>query len=230
MFKQILFIALSVLTTSAEAAPLDSVRLGGEIYVGIFETKSLPLGGARYIRNLIVRADPYPSDSIVEVVVNGQSKGSIGTAGRDPSFVFPIGEVARSIEFRHVSGGPLRIVEVLATVANPSGHPGDLFLPKQELQALSMQAMDQIEILRMFASEDQQRVYLFPIKQNAGLVYVMASAHGDVSRKTAEHLRLLVDQINYAQATLDGLMRQDGAFEAVVSLLTVREKVLDLLD
>jgi len=212
----------------------ETVRLGGNFSVGDSETKSISLGGPRYIKNLVVQAQGIYSDSAVEVMVNGQIKGTLYAPGRDPSYVVTIGEVARTIEFRHRSGGAMRILDVVGTVSewsgNPGNHDGGFTGSRDQVQQLALTAMRQIETLRAFSSPDDESTYLFPIKKNAGLVYVMSSAHGDLSRKTVMQLVALSDQIDFANSYLSLLMQQDGAFDAVVNLLTVRESIIALLE
>jgi hypothetical protein len=41
---------------------------------------------------LIVQAQGISSDSVIEVMVNGQVKGTIYAPGRDPSYVVTIGD------------------------------------------------------------------------------------------------------------------------------------------
>ena len=84
--------------------------------------------------------------------------------------------------------------------------------------------------MRTFSTAEEEAEFLYPIKKNAGLVFVMADAHGNISRRTGAQLIALIDQIDFARLYLNGLMQRDGAFDSVVQLLTVRETLADLLD
>lgn len=233
--KLFLAIALALLPIHAFAQDFQTIRLGGGFTVAAAQSESIGLDGPRYIKNLVIQAEGISTDSTIEVMVNGQVKGTIYAPGRDPSYVVTIAETARSIEFRHRAGGNMRILQVLGTVSSWHGHPG---FPgdggfrgnKDQVIGLAMQAMRQIETLKQFASLGEEETYLFPIKRNAGLVYVMANAHGDLSRKTIRQLIALMDQIDFANPYLTEVMQKDGAFNAVVDLLTVRESIQDLLD
>ena len=212
----------------------ETLHLGGGLIIGDSETKSLSLGGPRYIKNLVIQAQGTSRDSTVEIMVNGQIKGTLYAPGQDPSFVVTIAETARSIEFRYRAGGAMRILDVVGTVSSWIGHPGDhgggFSGSKDQVLQLALAALREIEVLKTFATPDEDRTYLFPIKKNAGLVYVMANAHGELSRRTITQLVALSDQIDFAHPYLNQLMQQDGAFDAVVDILTVRESINALLD
>jgi hypothetical protein len=226
---------LVAISSTAQASPdFETIRLGGSFTVSDSQTQSIALDGPRYVRNIVVQAQGYGTDSTIEVMVNGRVKGTIYAPGRDPSYVVTIAETARSIEFRHRTGGAMRILDVMGTVStwrgNPGNHEGGFRGSKDQVIQLALSAMRQVEILRNYSLPEDEMAYLFPIKKNAGLVYVMSTAHGDLSRKTIQQLLVLSDQIDFANRYLSQLMQQDGAFNAVVDLLTVRESIQDLLD
>lgn len=208
--------------------------LGGPITIAPNEIKSISLSNSRFIKSIVVQAEGVKADSIVEVMVNGQVKGTIYAPGRDPSYVVTIGEAARNIEFRHREGGSMRIVSVVGTVSQWIGAPrnphGGFSGSKEEIANLASFTLEQIETLKKLANPADEEMYLFPIKKNAGLVYVMSTAHGNLSRKTINQLMALLDQIDFAKSFLENLMKQEGAFDAVVNLFTVRERIQDMLD
>ena len=65
-------------------------------------------------RNYSFQAEGYYGDSTFEVVVNGDTKGTVRVPGRDPSYVVTVGEVTSSIQFRQTAGGNAHIRSVLA--------------------------------------------------------------------------------------------------------------------
>ena len=229
-----LFIGAGSLSASAQIKDsYETVSLGGGITVGAAETKSIALNGVHRLKNIVVQAEGIATDSTIEVMVNGQVKGTIYAPGRDPSYVVTIEETARSIEFRHRVGGAMRIINVIATQSlwsKPVRGGGGLYIDNEQVKLLAANVLEQIEILRGFATPTEMKVYLYPIKKNAGLVFVMSNAHGNLSKKTVAQLIALMDQIDFAHAYLGTLMQKDDAFESVVEILTVRETISDLLD
>lgn len=211
-----------------------TIHLGGSFSIAPAEIKRISLSHPRYIKNIIVQAEGIRNDSIIEVIVNGQIKGTIYAPGRDPSYVVTIGESARTIEFRHIEGGSMRILNVVGTVSEWYGSPrdphGGFSGSKEEVAGLASLTLEQIEALKTLVSVDEESTYLFPIKKNAGLVYVMSTAHGNLSRKTIHQLMALQDQIDFAKPFLEKLMQREEAFDAVVNLLSIRERIQDMLD
>jgi hypothetical protein len=237
-FVSILF-TLAVAAVNAHATPtfpnppMQTLQLGGKIQINRAATESLSLSGPVYIKNLVIQAQGYASNSTIEVMVNGQVKGTIQAPGVDPSYIVTVGETARSIEFRHRDGGPMQILSILGTVADISLGPtygGTFNGSRAEVIRFTSTVMADLETLSSFASPADEHTYLFPIKRNAGLVYVMATAHGTLSKETLTQLVALCDQIAFAQPYLDQLMQLDSAFNTVVDLMTVRETLVNLMN
>jgi hypothetical protein len=228
------FISFTAFANPAPFAPaLETTPLGGNLWVSPSSTQSMPLPGRYYIKNLVIQAQAGSSDSTIEVMVNGQVKGTIEAPGRDPSYVVTIDDSARSIEFRHRSGGAMNIMVVVGTISRPGVpvyHGGRYSVTCDDIINLSSSALEQIENLRAFATPQDDQTYLSPIKTDAGLVYVMCTAHGDISKETITQLQALADQIKVADPYLNQLMLLDAAFDNVVQLLTVKETILSLLN
>jgi hypothetical protein len=212
----------------------QTVIVGSSTVIGNSETKSFPLKEAHYIKNLIIQAEGVGSDSMVEVMVNGEVKGTIHAPGRDPSYVVTIEDVTRSIEIRHVgAGGPMRIVQIMATMSQwYSNTPvsGGLNGDRNQVIALASRTLNLMTVLQRMATPSEFQTYLFPIKKSAGWVHIMSSAHGNLSKETIVKLVAMMDQIDFARPYLNQLMQKDEAFDAVVELLTVRETLADWLD
>jgi hypothetical protein len=210
----------------------QTVQLGGGFFVYPAASESVPLAAPYYIKNLVIQAEGTTAGSTIEVMVNGQVKGTIQAPGHDPSFVVTVAETARSIEFRHRDGGTMRIISIVGTIAEVPAQPvfgGGFVGSRDALVALANKALRQIDNLDSFAEPEDENTYLFPIKRNAGLVYVMATAHGDLSRQTVSQLVALSDQIAFADSYLNRLMMLDAAFDSVVELLSVKETIRSIL-
>ncbi|MEK6705273.1 MAG: hypothetical protein AABZ06_05750 [Bdellovibrionota bacterium] len=92
--------------------------LSGSLHLDEAEMKSVRLGGTTAIQKLFVQAEAYRSDATIEVIVNGEVKGTLYLPARDPSYVVTIADTAGSIEFRHVRGGRVQIRSVRAVISN----------------------------------------------------------------------------------------------------------------
>lgn len=212
----------------------ESVEMG-KLTIGNAQTNSLQLSHARYFKNLIIQAEGVSSDSTVEVVVNGQIKGTIYAPGRDPSYFVTIEETASSIQFRHRDGGSMRILSVMATVSNWKGRPaqsggGSLYGREDEVSYLAQRALSAVEDLKYLSSPNDEALYLFPIKKQAGFVLVYSDARGSHSQKATTALIALQNQIDFARPYLESLLSMDDAFDLVVELLSVRESIDELLN
>ncbi len=80
------------------------------------DLKSVAMDRSEFIQQVIVQAQGLDSsDSLVAVVVNGIDKGTLFVPHQaDPSYVVTVAATTGSIEFRHKSGGRVRVVAVKA--------------------------------------------------------------------------------------------------------------------
>ncbi len=212
----------------------ENIKVSSEFSVHDSETKSIALDSARRIKNIIVQASGIGQASTIEVMVNGEVKGTIYAPGADPSYVVTIEDVARSIEFRHRSGGSMRIHDVQAAVSTWSSDTdysgGGFHYNKGKVQSLVQQALSSLGRLKPLMENQKYTQYLFPIKKSAASVYIMSTSHGDMSKQTITALILLIDQIDYSRPVLNELMQMDEAFEDAVILLTIRESIEEMLN
>lgn len=219
-------------TLSRAEAKTEVIPLPSNFVVEAGQTLSVPLSLARRIESLTIDALGVRGDSMIEVVVNGQVKGTIYAPGRDPSYVVTVNEYTNSIEFRHLSGSSMAISKILAVTGSwqapywpiQSGPTG------REVKELAAVTLDAIGNLRLDATEADDKAYLFPIKRSAGLVFVMANAHGPISNQVKAELESLAVKIEDAKPYLDQRRQKDENFDHVVTLLTIRESILDLLN
>lgn len=225
--------SLTSWTTHAAEPSYQTQSIGGRFTVSDSETKTLNLNSPRFIRNIVVQAEGISRDSMVEVMVNGEVKGTIYAPGRDPSYIVTIGEAASSIQFRHRSGGSMRILDVTATLSSWVGRPdnrGSFRGSSSQVINLANRTIKAIDTLRPFTSIEDEHLYLMPIKRKAGQVLVMANARGDLSGKTNHALVALQMQIDFSSVYLESLMEREALFDMAVELHTIRETIADLLD
>lgn len=230
--------AFSPAVQAATADDFETITLPASTFnLNPGETRSIELGAFRHIRKLYIQAEGYRQDAMFEVVVNGDTKGSVYVPGRDPSYVVTVAETTQSVELRHVSGGTVQIHDVKALISTWQQRPTDPGrFPElgagarargTELARRAMWISDQFEYN---VSPYNYTTYVYPIKRVAARVYVLAAGRGDMDLKTAKALQDLVAQIDFAKPFLDQTMKIDRLFELSVELLTLREYIDDLLN
>ncbi|MBI3018598.1 MAG: hypothetical protein HYY61_01720, partial [Deltaproteobacteria bacterium] len=84
---------------------------------------SINLGEPRFIQRLTIQAQAQRSEAIMEVLVNGEVKGTIHLPARDPSYVVTVAAVTDSLELRHVSGGSIDILSIQSVQQPPQPQP-----------------------------------------------------------------------------------------------------------
>lgn len=211
----------------------QTIPVSGGFTVNEAQTKSVSLGGPRKVKSLIVQAEGVYRDSTIEVMVNGEVKGTIYAPGSDPSYVVTVADVTRSIEFRYRAGGSMRILQVYAVMSDYISEPTEISVgigDASQVTQIAQLTIQKVAALQPYVSSEIYNEYLFPIKKSAGYVYVMSSAHGNLSRDTIARLVNLMDQIDYAKPALDELIQRDGSFNTVVDLLTIRETLHDWMN
>ncbi len=217
------------------------------------ETKYLPMTGWRYVKKLFIRAEGATNiDGTFEVIANGDTKGTVYVPGKDPSYIVTIGEVVRSIELRHVSGGAVRVHNIKGAMSRRiqnfrpiddeffdeddsicCGNTVDTVddFPTSNLSSkLARKAIELIDKLEGFASYEEYGQYLLPIKKAAGRAYANATARGDLSIVTRRSLLVLKRQIEFACPYLEEAFERDHVFNLSVELMSLGERIDDLLD
>jgi len=219
--------------SASRSGDWETISVGGSFNIGDAETQTVSLGNARYIKNLVVQAEGVQGDSTVEVMVNGEVKGTIYAPGADPSYVVTVEDVSASIQFRHRTGGGMRIFDIKATVSEWRGNTssqGRYRGSRSIAEGIAYRALRSIETIRTYANLGDDNTFLMPIKKKAGSVIVMANGRGDLATKTSEALVALRDQIDFSKDYLNLLMEEEGLFDTAVDLLALREEIDDLLN
>lgn len=97
--------------------------LGSRLYVTSGQVESVNLGEPRYVQKLTIQAQAQRSEAIMEVLANGEVKGTIHLPARDPSYVVTVAAVTDSIELRHVSGGTVEVISIQSVQQPPMSQP-----------------------------------------------------------------------------------------------------------
>lgn len=222
------------LATPVFAQHAQTIDLSQRFQVRDSETISVRLQKPAYVRNLIVQARGVSAASTVEVMVNGQVKGTIYAPGQDPSYVVTVEAAASSVEFRHRYGGTMEILNVKAvtfpTNEFPRPHPHRPQTPADAVQALARDVIHLVGDLQSYADYTTEKDYLQPIKRKAGEVLVMNGAHGALSIHTRRALQDLQKQIELADPYIEDILNRNALFELGIELLTIKEGIRDWLD
>lgn len=217
---------------AANAQSVKTVDISSRFVVRDAETSSVTLGQQTYVRNLIVQARGVSTASTVEVMVNGQVKGTIYAPGADPSYVVTVEAMASSIEFRHRQGGSMEILNIKAALVTAYTHPVPKKpkTPQDEVHAIANEVIALIKELQPYADLMTEKDHLLPIKLKAGEVRVMNASHGPLSIRTRQALESLQQQIQTSDPYIETVLARNGLFELGIALLTVKESIRDWLD
>lgn len=244
MKKQMLtaLLTLGLVTPAAQLAHADHLRTpvnetldivswwGFGISVG--ETVSRKLDREVYVENLIISAEGSSSrEAMFDVMVNGKTKGTIHVPGRDPSYVVTVAEVVNSVEFRHLSGGTVKINDIKVNVNNRKSQftahaRHTLSMPaRNEAMLLARETIMIIDQLQPSLSGTAFDTYLLPIKIAAASVYAKANAQGDLSYDVLNALTKLNYQIGLQKQYVESALAVGSTFEMGVALLSVFERI-----
>lgn len=251
----VLSLGLSTVAAADVYSPVTESLTGGEFQIAPGQIQTVTLRNWRYVQKIFVRAEAYYSNSnaTVEVIANGDVKGTIYLPGRDPSYVVTIGETVRSLQFRNVSNSWARIIDVQGVMAQnplptvpPVVLPGNCepfqlcpgavvpptspYLPARNQGAyLSSRAITLVDGLEAHANYAEYGVYLLPIKKVAARAYATTANYGDLSLVSRGALLALKQQIEFATPYLDQTFERDAAFQLAVELTSLGKSLEALL-
>ncbi len=234
----VLFLALAPFGARAEV-PFDyrnlhSVEwLRSDIFIRPGETKSFSLGNWRFVKKVFIQAEAN-QQATIEVLVNGDVKGTVLVPGNDPSYVVTLGESLQSLELRHVQGGGVRISSILALQSEEEFVEEEFDLPfnaehRNEASDLAIATIRLVDQLEPFTNHSDYGVYLLPIKKAAARTYAKSIARGVLSREVRNSLYGLKAEITLARAYISDTFERDAAFALSVELLAMREKLDHIL-
>ena len=216
----------------------ETVSISAGFVVRSAETQTLKLPAGRFVRNLTVQADGGSSgDAMIDVVVNGETKGSLYVPGRDPNYVVTVGEAASSIQFRHRSGGWARIVAATVVLSVATETPAPLppmptvpapLASAPTIQSLANRAVVVVDRLKPYVSLDDDALYLTPLRRKAGIVTVMLTSRGPFHEQTMLALQGLVEQIDFSRPLIDRMLSEPGFFDLAIELLVIRETIAQM--
>ena len=215
-------------------ADFETTTISGSMTLDQGETETVSLYGWKRVQKLFIQAESRYGGTF-EVVVNGDSKGTVYVPAMDPSYVVTIAESTNSIQLRHISGGSIYIrnIKSLQSVRGSSDGTGGGIFSTHTLDqgaALARRAIQLVDSLERYANYNEYGTYLLPIKKAAARAYATTTSRGDLSRHSRVVLKALQGEIEASRQYLGVTFERDAAFECAVALLTVSEKLDDLMD
>lgn len=236
MIQQILLSTILFLaTTAAHAAQWKTIEVIGQtVTVGAGEIRSVQLPSALNIYKLLIQAESTGRENaLFDVIVNGDTKGTVLTPSVDPTYVVTVVQTTSSVQFRSLSGGGFRLLRVLAVVniADENGRsPVRSFPVSGQITQIALQSISLIRQMEPMATPAEQAMYLIPVKASAGRLYAVASAYGPSSERTRQAALELLGQIDGAKAFMDLQMSRNGSFDCIVEMLSLRAALDSLID
>jgi hypothetical protein len=216
----------------------ETVELSGSRFVlNPGQTKSISVGGWYHVRTVVIRAEGLTrSGGKFEVLANGRVKVSpFEVPGRDPSYLVDLNEAVKTIELRHISGGRIQIYDVKVTRAS-SGYFSEeesWELPvryRNDVAAQARRVISIVDELGEYANHADFGRFLLPVKKDAGRLYAVATARGELSSKTRRRACALLAEIIAAERFLDNAFEIKRAFRLAIELLRIKERLEDRLD
>lgn len=204
-------------------------------------TKTVQLYGSVYIKKLIITAQgASSSDGTMQIVVNGDIKGTVHVPRYDPSYFVTVNASASSIQFVSVSGGAVNIsaIKVVGSkqVANNTHHKpwktgswystGMYGLNAGTLaQEIALEAIDLVDEFTKYSSYQELGDVLLPIKKSATVVYATSYGAGDYSVAMRNSLLNLSQQFNVAGNFINTNFEKTALFDLALQLLTLKERL-----
>jgi len=95
----------------------------------------------------------------------------------------------------------------------------------------TLNAIHKAEELKIYSSVEEHEQYLLPIKNSAKYILIYMKEESDVSEKIVNAIKNLNQNIDLGRPYFNELIhRNEESFEAIVSLLSTREYLADLID
>ncbi len=198
--------------------------------------------GWRRVERVYVDAYSTRGSARLNVMVNGDIKGSLNVPEVDPSYIVAVHETTSSIQLWNRGYGTVTVQNLEVSVDSGWTHPIHVKPPKpmpkptpfpslNEAAKFAKKAVDLVDDLRPFADpETEFLTYLLPIKKVAGRALAQANAHGVGSKTVRDALEVLQRQIEFAEPYIELTLKKDAPFDLVVDLVSLKEAIKDWLD
>lgn len=217
--------------------------ISSNIQVNAGTTKSLNLSNSTYIKKLIISAQGTPrSGATMQVVVNGDIKGTIHVPRHDPSYFVTVNDTTKSIEFVSLSG-TINISAVKIIGSTHSSHSRSRWKPGQRYskglyghnagtlaQDIALTAIDLVNEFTKYSSYKELGDVLLPIKKSAAVVYATSYGAGDYSVKMRSTLMQMSKQLHLANHFINRNFEKSAIFDLALELLTLKERLDSIIN
>lgn len=235
MKRQLTLLTFSFFAIAAsgemDSEPRDTIPiLSSPCVVAEGETTIVDLPKDYFVRKLFIQAESANSrPAYMEVSVNGDVKGTLYLPGSDPHYVVTVERKTGSIEFTSVTGRS-KLISVKAVVSE-TGLPDPLPFPTHsKMGKFSLDTIWVTEQLDHYTTYEDYGKYLLPIRKKAGLTYAIAEAQGDLSGSARPYYEQFLAVLDFATPYLNKMFEIEEAYELTLRLMSIRERVRELLD
>lgn len=235
MIQQILLSAVFLFAAAAQASQWKTIDVIGQpMVIPSGEIRSVTLPSSMNVYKFLIQAESTGRENaLFDVIVNGDTKGTVLTPSVDPTYVVTVVQTTNSVQFRSISGGGFRLIRVLAVVniADENARPPVRSFPSSgQIAQIALQSISLIRQMEPMATPAEQAAYLIPVKASAGRLYAIAAAYGPSSEKTRQAALELLGQIDGAKVFMDLQMSRNGSFDCIVEMLSLRAALDSLID
>lgn len=212
--------------------------ISSSVRVRAGSTKTIQLNNTTYIKKLIISAQGTPSsDATMQVVVNGDIKGTIHVPRHDPSYFVTVNEKTTSIQFVSLQGAiNISSIKVVGSQhSQASSKPWKTGINYSRglyghnrgtlAQEVALSAIDLVTEFSKYSSYKQLGNILLPIKKSAARVYAVSYGAGDYSIKMRTSLINLANQLNMATQFINENFEKTALFDLALELLSLKEQL-----
>lgn len=202
-----------------------------------------------FINKLLISAQGTGFKGTIQVVVNGDIKGTIHVPSADPTYFVTVDEVANSIEFVPVNG-TVKVLDIklIGSQQTPYNynrnhnsdrayvdstrrrgghgyseyHNDDSYY--NQAQDMALRSIDIVNELMDYSSYRALGIYLLPIKKSAAKVYAIAGS-SQYSKKMLKALKQLAKNIAIARPYTSKVLESSALFEIAMELMSFEEEL-----
>ncbi len=207
---------------------------------------NIPLDPHKRTERLYISAQGIRFNATFEVMVDGVVQGTLHVPGHDPSYVVTLRKRTPSFQLRHVSGGIVRIDQIMAEYAtrNAGGYspdPSDGYDQGSgygedcaqhfgsRAYLIGCRVVELVNQFRPYASIRQWSHFLVPLRKSAGILMAKAKVRPISSTTVRALLQKLESDIQAASSFLDEILEQDVHYGIALQFYQVRDEIEFLL-
>jgi len=194
------------------------------------EVSRVPLDARYFVHRLFIEAvSANTQDSMGEVRVKNETKGTIYVPGHDPTYVVTLAEETDSFEIWGTQNA-LKIIKIKAEVSQIQDphYPGETV---GRLDVISTRVIELCRYLELKIHPGEYQEHFNPINHAASVARAYANARGDLSEIVQEKFKILIFQIESVerrQELLDRLFKNPETQMQIIEILSLKERLRKL--